>query len=70
MAELLLRSQRTHVDRLWAHAPRARLELDPFAVGQSRLAPVADDAPSVDEEIMPALIGNDEAVAACVVEPT
>src|ERR687884_2038207 len=56
------------VRRLRALRPFARLELDLRAFGQ-RLEALAGDLREVDEDVLAAAVGRDEAVALGVVEP-
>jgi steroid delta-isomerase-like uncharacterized protein len=59
---------RLYVDGLRALVARLGLVRDLRALGE-RLVAVADDAGVVDEEILPALVGRDEAEALLVAEP-
>src|SRR4051794_15641569 len=61
-------SDRAHVDRARPLVTGLRLEADLGALGQGAMA-VADDRALVDEEILRAIVGLDEAEALVVVEP-
>ena len=60
--------ERADVDRLGALVASLGVVGDPRALGE-RAIPVADDSGMVDEEVLPSLVGRDEAKALLVAEP-
>src|SRR2546423_5905613 len=60
--------RRNDVDRLRAFLTLARLELDLCPLGE-RLEAIAPDVGVMHEEILPAVLGRDEAVSLGIVEP-
>src|SRR2546423_1926376 len=60
--------ERAHVRRLRALLPLRRLELHLRSLRQA-LEALAGDAAVMDEEVLAAIVGRDEAIALLVVEP-